>query len=279
MCAPSVIDTVWRTISRRQLLGAVGAATLGAACGGPPAEAPAGAQPEPPRQAFDRIFDLTHVLTMSMPVYPGLTRPEMTQTSSLEENGVYNNDLLLGEHTGTHLDAPMHFAAGGLTTDQLPAEKFFAPLAVISIAARASEDPDTAVTIDDILAWEQEHGRLPAGAFVAMLSGWGDRIGDVDAFTNADEAGATHYPGYSGETAAFLCEERDIVGVGVDTFSLDTGTAEGYPAHRTFLPAGKYGVELMANLDTVPLAGVTIIVGAPKHERGSGGPARIFAVL
>ena len=279
MCAPSVIDTVRRTVSRRQLLGAVGAATLGAACGGPPAEAPAGAQPEPQPQAFDRIFDLTHVLTMSMPVYPGLTRPEMTQTSSLEENGVYNNDLTLGEHTGTHLDAPMHFAEGGLTTDQLPAEKFFAPLAVISIAARASEDPDTAVMIDDILAWEQEHGRLPAGAFVAMLSGWGDRIGDVDAFTNADEAGATHYPGYSGEAAAFLCEERDIVGVGVDTFSLDTGTAEGYVAHRTFLPAGKYGVELMANLDTVPPAGVTVIVGAPKHERGSGGPARVFAVL
>ena len=279
MCAPSVIDTVRRTVSRRQLLGAVGAATLGAACGGPPAEAPAGAQPEPQPQAFDRIFDLTHVLTMSMPVYPGLTRPEMTQTSSLEENGVYNNDLTLGEHTGTHLDAPMHFAEGGLTTDQLPAEKFFAPLAVISIAARASEDPDTAVTIDDILAWEQEHGRLPAGAFVAMLSGWGDRIGDADAFTNADEAGVTHYPGYSGAAAAFLCEERDIVGVGVDTFSLDTGTAEGYVAHRTFLPAGKYGVELMANLDTVPPAGVTVIVGAPKHERGSGGPARVFAVL
>ncbi len=279
MCAPSVIDTVRRTVSRRQLLGAVGAVTLGAACGGPPAEAPAGAQPEPQPQAFDRIFDLTHVLTMSMPVYPGLTRPEMTQTSSLEENGVYNNDLTLGEHTGTHLDAPMHFAEGGLTTDQLPAEKFFAPLAVISIAARASEDPDTAVTIDDILAWEQEHGRLPAGAFVAMLSGWGDRIGDADAFTNADEAGVTHYPGYSGAAAAFLCEERDIVGVGVDTFSLDTGTAEGYVAHRTFLPAGKYGVELMANLDTVPPAGVTVIVGAPKHERGSGGPARVFAVL
>ena len=279
MCAPSVIDTVRRTVSRRQLLGAVGAATLGAACGGPPAEAPAGAQPEPQPQAFDWIFDLTHVLTMSMPVYPGLTRPEMTQTSSLEENGVYNNDLTLGEHTGTHLDAPMHFAEGGLTTDQLPAEKFFAPLAVISIAARASEDPDTAVTIDDILAWEQEHGRLPAGAFVAMLSGWGDRIGDADAFTNADEAGVTHYPGYSGAAAAFLCEERDIVGVGVDTFSLDTGTAEGYVAHRTFLPAGKYGVELMANLDTVPPAGVTVIVGAPKHERGSGGPARVFAVL
>ena len=280
MCAPSVIDTVRRTVSRRQLLGAMSVATLGAACGGgAPAQEPAEAKPEPPRPAFDRIFDLTHVLTMSMPVYPGLTRPEMTQTSSLQENGVYNNDLTLGEHTGTHLDAPMHFAEGGLTTDKLPAERFFAPLAVISIAARASEDPDTAVTVDDILAWEQEHGRLPDGAFVAMLSGWGDRIGNADAFTNVDAAGVMHTPGYSGEAAAFLCEERDIVGVGVDTFSLDTGAAEGYPAHRTFLRAGKYGVELMATLDTVPPAGATIIVGAPKHERGSGGPARVFAVL
>ena len=277
MSAPSVIDSVRRTVSRRELFGAIGGATLAAACGqSTPAEAPPESQRQP--RTFDRIFDLTHVLTMSIPVYPTLTRPQMNQTSSLEENGVYNNDLILGEHTGTHIDAPMHFAEGGLTTDQLPAARFFAPLAVVSIAARASDDPDTAVTVDDILSWEQEHGRLPEGAFVAMLSGWGDRIGDADAFTNADEAGVTHYPGFSGDAAAFLCDERDIVGVGVDTFSLDTGNAEGYPAHRTFLPAGKYGVELMANLATVPAVGTTIIVGAPKHERGSGGPARIFAV-
>ena len=277
MCAPSVIDSVRRTVSRRELFGAIGGATLAAACGqSTPAEAPPESQRQP--RTFDRIFDLTHVLTMSIPVYPTLTRPQMNQTSSLEENGVYNNDLILGEHTGTHIDAPMHFAEGGLTTDQLPAARFFAPLAVVSIAARASDDPDTAVTVDDILSWEQDHGRLPEGAFVAMLAGWGDRIGDADAFTNADEAGVTHYPGFSGAAAAFLCDERDIVGVGVDTFSLDTGNAEGYPAHRTFLPAGKYGVELMANLATVPAVGTTIIVGAPKHERGSGGPARIFAV-
>lgn len=280
MCAPSVIETVRRTVSRRQLLGVMGAAAASAACGGsPPAEAPADASPEPRTPAFDRIFDLTHVLTTSMPVYPGLTRPTMTQTSSLEENGVYNNDLTIGEHTGTHLDAPMHFAEGGLTTDQLPAERFFTPLAVISIAARAREDPDTAVTVDDILAWEQSNGRLPDGAFVAMLSGWSTRIGDPEAFTNADGDGVMHTPGYSGEAAAFLCEERDIVGVGVDTFSLDAGAAEDYIAHRTFLPAGKYGVELMANLDSVPPAGATLVVGAPKHARGSGGPSRVFAVI
>ena len=266
-------------MSRRELLGTIGTVTLGAACGGTaPVETSTAVSPEPQSGKFDQIFDLTHVLTMSIPVYPSLTKPQMRQTASLEENGVYNNDLVFGEHTGTHIDAPMHFAEGGLTTDQLPAERFFAPLVVLSIAARASSNPDTVVTIDDILSWEQEHGRLPEKAFVAMLSGWGDRISDAEAFTNADEAGVTHYPGFSGETASFLCEERDIVGVGVDTFSLDTGNAEGYPAHRTFLPAGKYGVELIANLDTVPAAGATIIVGAPKHERGSGGPARVFAV-
>ena len=279
MCAPHVIETVRRTVSRRELLGTIGTATLGAACGGSaPGEPSTAVSPEPQSRRFDQIFDLTHVLRMSIPVYPSLTKPQMHQTASLEENGVYNNDLVFGEHTGTHIDAPMHFADGGLTTDQSPAERFFAPLVVLSIVARASSNPDTVVTINDILVWEQEHGRLPEKAFVAMLSGWGDRIHDAEAFTNADEAGVTHYPGFSGETASFLCEERNIVGVGVDTFSLDTGNAEGYPAHRTFLPAGKYGVELIANLDTVPAVGATIIVGAPKHERGSGGPARIFAV-
>ena len=279
MCAPVVIETVRRAVSRRELIGALGVATVGAACGGgAPAEAPAEAQPAAPPRAFDQIYDLTHVLTMAIPVYPTLTRPEMTQVSSLEENGIYNNDLRFGEHTGTHLDAPMHFAEGGLTTDQLPARRFFAPLAIISIVDRVSQDPDSLVTVDDILAWEQTHGRLPDGAFVAMLSGWGDRIGDAEAFTNADADGVMHAPGYSGEAATFLCEERDIVGVGVDTFSLDTGSSEDYAAHRTFLPAGKYGVELMGNLASVPPAGSTVIVGAPKHERGSGGPARVFAV-
>jgi|TARA_Y100000294_G_scaffold151067_3_gene148705 kynurenine formamidase len=258
----------------------MGAASLGAACGAAPADPPVDAQAETGRpRPYDHLFDLTHVLTMSMPVYPGLTRPQMTQTSSLEENGVYNNDLMFGEHTGTHLDAPLHFAEGGMTTDQIPAENFFAPLVVISIASRAADDPDTGVTVDDVLAWETAHGPLPPGAFVAMLSGWGDRIGDPDAFANLDDDGVMHAPGYTGEAAAFLCEERDIVGVGVDGFSLDLGTAQEYPAHRTFLPAGKYGVELMANLETVPPAGATLIVGAPKHERGSGGPARVFAVV
>jgi kynurenine formamidase len=111
-----------------------------------------------------------------------------------------------------------------------------------------------------------------------MNSGWDQRVGDSQAFLNADAEAVLHFPGFSGEAAQFLIEERDIVGVGVDTLSLDVGMSTDFAAHLTFLPAGKYGLELMANLDDVPPAGATLIVGAPKHQGGSGGPARVFAV-
>ena len=161
------------------------------------------------------------------------------------------------------------------------AREFFAPLAVISVADRTSRDPDTGVAVDDVRAWEREHRRLSEGAFVVMDSGWGQRVADSEAFVSVDAQEVMHFPGFTLEAAEFLTVERDIVGVGVDTLSLDTGISSfrgGYPAHLTFLPAGKYGLELMANLNAVPPSGATLIVGAPKHQGGSGGPARVFAV-
>jgi kynurenine formamidase len=87
-----------------------------------------------------------------------------------------------------------------------------------------------------------------------------------------------HAPGFSEAAARFLVQERDIVGAGVDTLSLDIAAAPKFVAHLALLGAGKYGVELIANLARVPPAGATIIVGAPKHEGASGGPVRAFAV-
>ena len=134
------------------------------------------------------------------------------------------------------------------------------------------------MTVDDLLAWEKRHGRLPRGAFVAMHSGWEARIGSADRFLNKDARGTMHAPGFSEEAARFLAQERDIVGAGVDTLSLDIAAASKFVAHLALLGAGKYGVELLANLGRVPPAGATIIVGAPKHQGASGGPARVFAV-
>ena len=156
------------------------------------------------------------------------------------------NEVTFDEHTGTHVDAPSHFVAGAISADRLAADRLIAPLVVISIAARAAKDPDTVVSVDDVLRWEKQHRRVPAGALVAMRSGWDERVSSPDRFFNRDAKGSMHAPGFSEQAARFLVTERDITAVGVDTLSLDAAAAQKFVAHVVILGAGKYGVELMA---------------------------------
>ena len=276
MCAPNVVESVREEISRRGFLTALGGAVAAAA-----ASTPVVAQQKPVRLAkgFRDVHDLTHTFTPKIPVFPAFKPIQIKPKFSIAKDGFFANELTFDEHTGTHMDGPAHFVPGGPTADKLPADKFIAPLAVISIESKAAKDADAVVTVDDVLAWEKQHGRLPAGAFVAMYSGWGSRIGNAERFLNKDAKGTMHAPGFSEDAAKFLTRERDIVGAGVDTLSLDIAAASKFVAHLAFLGAGKYGVELIANLNSVPPSGATIIVGGPKHEGASGGPCRVYAVI
>ena len=177
------------------------------------------------------------------------------------------------------MDAPSHFVAGGASADRMPVDRLIAPLVVVSIAERAAKDADALVTVDDLLQWEKRYGRVPAGAFVAMHSGWHARVTSTDRFLNRDAKGTMHAPGFGEPAARFTVAERDICGAGVDTLSLDAGMAQKFVAHVALLGAAKYGVELLANLGRVPPSGATVIVGAPKHEGATGGPARILALV
>jgi kynurenine formamidase len=277
MCAPSIIEAVRRDVSRRSFLTSVAGSLAAAAA----LQEPLAAQQKPVRleKGFRDVFDLTHTFSPRIPVFPAFKPVQIRQKFTREKDGFFANEITFDEHTGTHMDAPAHFVAGTPTADRLPADRFFAPLAVVSIEARAAKDADAMVTVDDLLAWEKAHGRLPRGAFVAMHSGWDARIGDAPRFLNKDAKGTMHAPGFSEQAARFLAAERDIVGAGVDTLSLDKAEAQKFVAHLALLGAGKYGVELIANLGRLPAAGATIIVGAPKHEGASGGPARVYAVL
>jgi len=277
MCAPSIIEAVRRDVSRRSFLTSVAGSLVAAAA----LEQPLAGQQKPVRleKGFRDVFDLTHTFSSRIPVFPAFKPVQIRQKFTREKDGFFANEVTFDEHTGTHMDAPVHFVAGTPTADRLPAERFFAPLAVVSIEARAAKDADAMVTVDDLLAWEKAHGRLPRGAFVAMHAGWDARIGDAARFLNKDAKGTMHAPGFSEQAARFLVADRDIVGAGVDTLSLDKAEAQKFVAHLAFLGAGKYGVELIANLGRVPAAGATIIVGAPKHEGASGGPARVYAVV
>ena len=277
MCTPTIIESVREQLSRRGFLKGVGGAVAAAAITSPVATL---AQQKPVRLAkgFRDVYDLTHVFTPRIPVFPAFKPIQIRPKFSIAKDGFFANEITFDEHTGTHMDAPAHFAANAPTADKLPAEKFFAPLAIVSIADRAAKNADALLTVDDVLAWEKRHGRLPAGAFIAMHSGWDARVANAERFLNKDAKGTMHAPGFSEDAARFLVKERDIVGAGVDTLSLDAASVPKFVAHLALLGAGKYGVELLANLGTVPPSGATIIVGAPKHEGASGGPARVYAV-
>jgi kynurenine formamidase len=268
MCAPLVMETVARSLSRRSFLASSLAALAGAAL----------AQAGVSGKAFSRAVDLTHELSPEIPLFPGAEPMRITTLVTVRQNGYYGNRLDLWEHSGTHMDAPAHFVEGAPTAEKLPLSALIAPLAVIHIHEKAAKDPDAQVTVDDILAYERQYGRLPKGAFVAMHSGWESRWRDPKAFLNQDASGTLHFPGFSPEAAAFLVQEREIVGIGVDTLSLDFGPSKDFKTHVTVLGAGKYGLENLANLAQVPPSGALLFVGGPKHKGASGGPVRAVAV-
>ena len=279
MCAPHIMQYVRSRLSRRDLfkLAAGSAATLSAgtlAAGLSRAHAQAA-----PAMTLNiaNLADLTHSLSPDFPVFPGFQPMRINTLVTVENDGFYATRWDVGEHTGTHLDAPAHFIAGATTADAIGLEQLIAPLAVIDIAARAEEDPDALLMVDDILAWESQHGELPAGAAVMMYSGWEARLADSAAFVGADEQGVLHFPGFAPEAADFLVSERDIVGIGVDTLSLDHGPSQGFESHLITLGAGKWGLENVANLASIPAAGAHVIVGNLKVAEASGGPVRVMA--
>src|SRR5262245_4029086 len=277
MCAPFIVETIRREVSRRSFLTSIAGSV--AAVAALPDALSAQAKPVRLEKGFRDVVDLTHVFSPRIPVFPAFKPVQIRQKFTREKDGFFANEITFDEHTGTHLDAPAHFVGNTPTADRLPADRVIAPLAVVSIEARAAKDPDALVTVDDLMAWEKAHGRIPRGAFVAMHSGWDAKIGDAAKFLNKDAKGTMHAPGFSEQAAKFLVTERDIVGAGVDTLSLDKAEAQMFVAHLALLGAGKYAVELVANLGRVPPAGATIIVGAPKHEGASGGPARVYALV
>lgn len=284
MCSPEIIARVRSNLldaprlSRRGAMKSALAATAAMAASGPLTFA-AQSTPEatPISDIRAPIVDLTHLLESTSPVWPGNEPFTAEPVKTFENDGFYQQKVSFWEHTGTHVDAPMHFIEEGITSDAIDIGTLFASLAVIDISARAAEDPDTALTVDDILEYEATYGEIPAGTLVAMDSGWSGKWSDPEAFVNLDADGVQHYPGFHPDAAEFLVTERDIVGIAVDTLSQDPGNSTDFGTHITILGAGKYGIEGMNNLSAVDRAGASVFVGAPKWADSSGGPSRIIA--
>ena len=203
----------------------------------------------------------------------------MQKVNDFKKDG-YNRYLWsLNEHSGTHLDAPIHFSESGLTSERIPAESLVVPLAVVNVSAKAARDADYRLSHGDLVAWERRHGRLPDNSCVAMNSGWARHVADKARYVGRDAAGVMHFPGIDPEAAEWLIKQRRVAGLAVDTLSLDHGPSKDFKTHLLWLPGGRWGLENVANLDKVPAAGTTLVVGLAKVKDATGGPTRLFALV
>jgi kynurenine formamidase len=270
MCNACVIERVKEgMLSRRDLFRA---GTAGAALAAVPMLAPRAAM----AQTGGRVVDLTHAYDGAFPTFDGNPGILYEPSVKFADSGYQLWKLTIFEHTGTHIDAPLHFTADGTSVADLPPERLVCPLCILDIKAKAAEDANAMVMREDIDGWISANGAIPAGACVAMNSGWAARVGDP-LYRNTPD-GAFAFPGFSKEATDYLAE-MDVACIAVDTLSLDPGNSADFAVHFSWLPGGRYGIENVANLDGLPAAGGMVFVGAPKHKTGTGGPARVMAMV
>jgi kynurenine formamidase len=287
------------------ILSLAAAQAFAAACGGPPPEG--AGEPPPTATAGDaasdasagagaagpaidlsayRLVDLTYPFdaeTIYWPTAPSGFELERLAYGPTAAGFFYAaNAFCAPEHGGTHLDAPIHFAEGRQTVDELPLERLVAPAVVVDVSEKAAADPDYRLTPEDVAAFEATHGAIPQAAIVLLRTGWGERWGDRLRYLGDDtpgDASDLHFPAYGAEAVRLLVEERRVAALGLDTASLDHGPSTDFPVHQVAAAADVPGLENVAHLEELPPTGAWVIALPMKIAGGSGGPVRIVALV
>lgn len=239
-----------------------------------------------------KVVDLTQPLGPDTPVIglppifgssPGVT---LEVISKFDDKGPawYWNTIHMGEHTGTHFDAPVHWITGkdlaANACDTIPPRRFIGPACVIDVTSEVAANEDFLLTPDRIRQWEAAYGRIPRGSWVLLRTGWSSRS-DAASFLNV-RADGPHTPGFHADASRLLALERDVLGVGVETVGTDAGQAGGFdppfPNHNIMHGAGKFGLASLRNLDQLPPTGAIVIAAPLKIVNGSGSPLRVLAI-
>ena len=233
-----------------------------------------------------RLVDLSHAYnseTLYWPTSP--SRFEKKQLAFGETDGGWfysANSICTPEHGGTHMDAPVHFAAEGITTDQIPLKNLIAVAVVIDVSAQAAEDRNYRLSVEDVLAFEEQHGPIQPGSLVLLRTGWSKYWPDAVAYLGDDmpgDASNLRFPSYGAESARLLVEQRRVAVLGVDTASIDYGRSADFIVHRIAAARNVSGLENLTGLDQLPPAKFVVMALPMKIQGGSGGPARVVALV
>jgi kynurenine formamidase len=234
-----------------------------------------------------KIVDLSHSYdsaTVYWPTEDGFRLEK--EYEGMTDKGYYyaSNKFCTAEHGGTHIDAPVHFAKGGRTVDQIPLEQLTGAGVIIDVQKQCEANRDYQITREDLQAWEKKNGAIASGAIVLLRTGYGRRWPDRQSYMGTDERGAgavakLHFPGLHPEAARWLTRSRQIKAVGLDTPSIDYGQSTLFESHRILFEKNIPAFENLANLDQLPLKDFLLIALPMKIKGGSGGPLRIIAIV
>ena len=255
------------------------------ACGSQDGSTPSGSVPD--LLSSGTWVDLSHDFSRETVYWP-TARPFALEVVSAERTaaGFYYaaNDFATSEHGGTHLDAPIHFAEGRQTTDQIPLERLIGPAVVVDVSARAEADADYRLDVAALEEWERAHGRIPDETIVLVRTGWSSRWPDKARYLGTTKTGTEgvaelHFPGIDSSAARWLAVERRVRAVGIDTPSIDYGQSKTFDTHVTLLGRNIPAFENVAALERLPPTGAFIVALPMKIKGGSGGPLRIVALV
>lgn len=232
------------------------------------------------------LIDLSHPYgsqTLYWPTSPSRFQKTILSYGETEGGYFYSAfSICTPEHGGTHLDAPLHFAADGLPTDKVPLENLIAPAVVIDVTRKAAADRDYLLSADDVRAFEEQHGRINSGAIVLLRTGWSQYWPDAKAYLGDDTPGDASnlvFPSFGEDAARLLVEERKIAILGVDTASTDFGQSQDFVVHRIAAARNVSNLENLTNLDKLPPTDSLVMALPMKIEGGSGGPVRVVALV
>ncbi|MCC3445456.1 MAG: cyclase family protein [Microcoleus sp. PH2017_03_ELD_O_A] len=229
--------------------------------------------------AYRDIIDLTHAIHPQIPIWPGDPAPEFEIVSEIDKNGYFLRKFSMGEHSGTHINAPNTFYPAGASVDSYAPQSLVLPGIAIDLREQCLANPDYTLTIDDILNWERQHKFIEPENLVLLYTGWQAKWHDERAFFNPDEGGVCHFPGFGRAATQFLLEERSIAGIGIDTHGVDPGQDESFAVNKMVLQQQRIVLENLANLHFLPAADFTLAIGILHLLGGCGSPVSVLAFV
>ena len=234
-----------------------------------------------------QIVDLSHSYDADTIYWPTAETFHLEKDfEGVTDKGYYYaaNRFSTAEHGGTHIDAPVHFARGRHTVDQIPLEQLMGSALVVDVSKQCQANPDYQVSVSDFQTWEKTNGAIPKDAIVLLRTGYSKYWPDRKKYLGTDERGAQavpklHFPGLNPEAARWLTQQRSIKAIGLDTASIDYGQSTLFESHRALFEKNIPAFENLDNLDKLPLKGFYLVALPMKIKGGSGGPLRVIAII